>query len=94
MNSMRTDPIRSSFWATGFLYIFLTLSDLLPWKTYVFSIVPKQLMLVIPFSLRLHRIIRQGSSARDFVPVQSFKNGGILYVFPVFETAEMVQKIR
>ena len=44
--------------------------------------------------LRLHRIIRQGSSARDFVPVQSFKNGGILYVFPVFETAEMVQKIR
>ena len=43
---------------------------------------------------RLHRIIRQGSSARDFVPVQSFKNGGILYVFPVFETAEMVQKIR
>ena len=34
--------------------------------------------------LRLHRIIRQGSSARDFVPVQSFKNGGILYVFPVF----------
>ena len=44
--------------------------------------------------LGLHRIIRQGSSARDFVPVQSFKNGGILYVFPVFETAEMVQKIR
>ena len=42
----------------------------------------------------LHRIIRQGSSARDFVPVQSFKNGGILYVFPVFETAEMAQKIR
>ena len=34
--------------------------------------------------LRLHRIIRQGSSARDFVPVQSFKNEGILYVFPVF----------
>ena len=46
------------------------------------------------FCLGLHRIIRQGSSARDFVPVQSFKNGGILYVFPVFETAEMVQKIR
>ena len=44
--------------------------------------------------LRLHRIIRQGSSARDFVPVQSFKNVGILYVFPVFGTAEMVQKIR
>ena len=42
----------------------------------------------------LHRIIRQGSAARDFVPVQSFKNVGILYVFPVFETAEMVQKIR
>ena len=45
-------------------------------------------------NLGLHRIIRQGSSARDFVPVQSFKSGGILYVFPVFETAEMVQKIR
>ena len=44
--------------------------------------------------LRLHRIILQGSSARDFVPVQSFKNGGILYVFPVFGTAEMAQKIR
>ena len=28
------------------------------------------------------------------MPVQSFKSGGILYVFPVFETAEMVQKIR
>ena len=41
-----------------------------------------------------HRINRQGSSARDFVPVQSFKNEGILYVFPIFETVEPVQKIR
>ena len=41
-----------------------------------------------------HRIIRQGSSARDFVPVQSSENAGILYVFPVFGTAELVQNIR
>ena len=44
--------------------------------------------------LGLHRIIRQGISARDFVPVQSSENVGILYVFPVFGTAELVQKIR
>ena len=44
--------------------------------------------------LGLHRIIRQGISARDFVPVQSSENEGILYVFPVFGTAELVQKIR
>ena len=32
-----------------------------------------------------HRIIRQGSSARDFVPVQSSENAGILYYFPFLE---------
>ena len=33
--------------------------------------------------LWLHRIIRQGSSARDFVPVQSFKNGEYCMYFPL-----------
>jgi len=42
--------------------------------------------------LRQHRAIRQEVSARIFVPIQSFKNGGILYVFPIFETAEVGQK--
>ena len=46
------------------------------------------------YQLGQHRINRQGSSARDFVPVQSFKNEGILYVFPIFGTVEPVQKIR
>ncbi|MDY5641573.1 MAG: hypothetical protein SPG79_01020, partial [Candidatus Faecousia sp.] len=64
---------------------------IVPW---VLAKIPAKWHLFADRNLRLHRIIRQGSSARDFVPVQSFKNGGILYVFPVFETAEMVQKIR
>ena len=34
------------------------------------------------------------NSARDFVPVQRSENAGILYVFPVFGTAELAQKIR
>ena len=48
----------------------------------------------VSVSLRQHRIIRQGSSARDLVPVQSSENAGILYVFPVFGATELVQKIR
>jgi len=32
--------------------------------------------------------------ARDFVPYESVKNEGILYVFPIFNTARMEQKIR
>ena len=38
--------------------------------------------------LGLPRIIGQGLSARDFVPNQSLKNGGILCVFPVFQREE------
>ena len=41
-----------------------------------------------------HRINRQGGLAEDFVPDQSYKAGGILYVFPSFVTAEPVQKTR
>ena len=41
-----------------------------------------------------HRINRQGGIAEDFVPDQSYKAGGILYVFPSFVTAELVQKTR
>lgn len=44
--------------------------------------------------LRQHRAIRQGGTAEDFVPDQSFQTGGILDVFPGLETAELAQKIR
>ena len=43
-------------------------------------------------SLRQHRTIRQEDSARIFAPIQSLKNGGILYVFPIFQTEEVGQK--
>ena len=39
-----------------------------------------------------HRAIRQEVSARIFDPIQSSENGGILYVFPIFGTAEVGQK--
>ena len=39
-----------------------------------------------------HRTIRQEDSARIFAPIQSLKNGGILYVFPIFQTEEVGQK--
>ena len=39
-----------------------------------------------------HRTIRQEVSARIFAPIQSSENGGILYVFPIFGTAEVGQK--
>ena len=42
--------------------------------------------------LRQHRTIRQEVSGRIFVPIQSSENGGILYVFPIFGTAEVEQK--
>ena len=42
--------------------------------------------------LRQHRTIWQEDSARIFTPVQSLENGGILYVFPIFQTEEMGQK--
>ena len=42
--------------------------------------------------LRQHRTIRQEVSARIFAPIQSSENGGILYVFPIFGTAEVGQK--
>ena len=41
---------------------------------------------------RQHRTIWQEDSARIFVPIQSLKNGGILYVFPIFRTEEVGQK--
>ena len=41
---------------------------------------------------RQHRTIRQEVSGRIFVPIQSSENGGILYVFPIFGTAEVEQK--
>ena len=44
--------------------------------------------------LRQHRTIRQEVSARIFDPIQSSENGGILYVFPIFGTAEVEQKRR
>jgi hypothetical protein len=43
-------------------------------------------------ALRQHRTIRQEVSARIFIPIQSSENGGILYVFPAFGTAEVEQK--
>jgi len=39
-----------------------------------------------------HRTIWQEGSARIFVPIQSLENGGILYVFPIFQTEEVGQK--
>ena len=42
--------------------------------------------------LRQHRTIRREVSARIFAPIQSSKNGGILYVFLVFQTEEVGQK--
>ena len=39
-----------------------------------------------------YRAIRQEVSGRIFVPIQSSENGGILYVFPIFGTAEVEQK--
>ena len=42
--------------------------------------------------LRQHRTIRQEVSGRIFDPIQSSENGGILYVFPIFGTAEVEQK--
>ena len=44
------------------------------------------------FVLGQHRTIRQEVSGRIFVPIQSSENGGILYVFPIFGTAEVEQK--
>jgi hypothetical protein len=41
-----------------------------------------------------HRAIRQVLSARDFVPRQGLGNAGILYVFQVFQTEGLGQKIR
>ena len=43
-------------------------------------------------SLWQYRTIWQEDSARIFVPIQSLKNGGILYVFPIFRTEEVGQK--
>jgi len=43
-------------------------------------------------NLRQHRTIRQEVSDRIFAPIQSSENGGILYVFPIFGTAEVRQK--
>ena len=44
------------------------------------------------FVLRQHRTIWQEDSARIFAPIQSLKNGGILYVFPIFRAEEVGQK--
>ena len=44
------------------------------------------------FVLGQHRTIRQEVSDRIFVPIQSSENGEILYVFPIFGTAEVAQK--
>ena len=44
--------------------------------------------------LRKLRIIRQALTARDFSSAERFKSGGILDVFPGFETARMEKKIR
>ena len=40
-------------------------------------------------SLRQHRIMGQGDSARDFAPRESMENAGILDVFPIFHTARL-----
>ena len=45
-------------------------------------------------SLRQHRIMGQGDSARDFGPAESSENAGILCVFPIFRTVRMGQKTR
>ena len=39
-----------------------------------------------------YRTIWQGATASDFASIQSFKNEGILYVFPIFEAAEVGKK--
>ena len=44
------------------------------------------------FILGQHRTIRQEVSDRIFAQIQSSENGGILYVFPIFGTAEVEQK--
>ena len=49
---------------------------------------------LIRASLRQHRIMGQGDSARDFDLSESMENAGILDVFPIFHTARLVQKIR
>ncbi|MCI7020683.1 MAG: hypothetical protein MR913_12960 [Clostridiales bacterium] len=36
----------------------------------------------------------QGDSAGDFGPSESMENAGILYVFSIFHTAQLGQKIR
>ena len=53
-----------------------------------FQIDPK----IFKKDFRQHRTIRQEVSGRIFVPIQSSENGGILYVFPIFGTAEVEQK--
>ena len=53
-----------------------------------FQIDPK----ILKKDFRQHRTIRQEVSGRIFVPIQSSENGGILYVFPIFGTAEVEQK--
>ena len=53
-----------------------------------FQIGPK----IFKKDFRQHRTIRQEVSGRIFVPIQSSENGGILYVFPIFGTAEVEQK--
>ena len=42
--------------------------------------------------LRQHRTIRQEVSGRILFHFRSSENGGILYVFPIFGTAEVEQK--
>lgn len=55
---------------------------------------PAQPVVKFDQALGQQRINRQGGIAEDFVPDQSYKAGGILYVFPSFVTAELVQKTR
>src|SRR5699024_9956411 len=43
--------------------------------------------------LRQHRTIWQEHSVKDFASYESYERAGILYVFPPFITARMVQKI-
>jgi len=43
-------------------------------------------------SLWQYRTIWQEDSARIFVPIQSLENGGILCVFPIFQTEEVRKK--
>ena len=39
-------------------------------------------------------INRQELAAEDFSSAESYENGGILYVFPIFKTARIGRKIR